>query len=152
MKWRKGPRPWTIHAFAAIFLATGFIDLIRGLSSVGNYNFAGFNPFTGERLSDDAVIVMVSAGFTIVCIPVVAIWLFGNNIARWIVTLFTLWGVVSFGMHLDERYVAVLLEHSGAVWSLIPKIATWVGVLMLFLPASRSWFARKQEVEHAIFE
>ncbi len=153
MKLAKGPRPWPIHVFAVLLLTAGLIDLVRGLSYVGNYNFGGFNPLTGEKLSDDALIVLISAQFTIVCIPVIAIWLFGSSIARWLVAFFVILGAASFVVQVDARYFAMLLEHyPKIIGGLASKFATWLGVALLFLPQSSRWFSQKPEVDHATFE
>ncbi|MFU7527026.1 hypothetical protein [Qipengyuania sp. ASV99] len=153
MKIAKGPRPWPIHLFAALLLSSGLAQLISGLSRVGDYNFGGFNPITGEWLSDDALIVMLSAEFTIVCIPIVAIWLFRSRIARWLITIFVLWGAITWLMHLNARHLDLLLQlNSQYIFSITVRVITWLAVLLLFLPQSARWFAQLKEGAHAVFE
>lgn len=145
MKWRRGPRPWSIHLFAILFLAVAIVGLAGGLIRIDDYNYLPINPATGEALSRDEKIVFISAEFTIVCIPIVAIWLFGSRVARWIVTTFVLLGAVFWISQMDEHYWAWVWEGRGeTLLALSTRFGIWIAVFLLFLPPSVKWLRNEQ--------
>lgn len=75
-------RPLTIHAFALIMLAIGLDGLIEGLGSIEDWVAQMTRDYPDFAWDEDAVIVLLSARFTIVCIPIAAIWVFANPFAR----------------------------------------------------------------------
>ena len=154
MRIARGPRPWPIHAFAMFVLGAAIVGLTNGLMRIDDYNFLPFNPYTGESLSRDEKIIVVSAEFTIVCIPLVAIWVFGSRIARWVLAAFMVLGIVSWISIADSRYWAYVAEAGPTVIiAQLPKLVVWIAVALLFLPSSHRWLnqQRKMEVDPETF-
>lgn len=88
MKLAKGPRPWSIGVYALISLVIGTWDLLEGLlhldALVASLNRAAPQFFW----THDIAVVLISASFTIVLIPLSAIWLFASKLARIVITIF----------------------------------------------------------------
>lgn len=91
-RWREGPRPLAIHAFALFMLATGLFTLIDTLPSYSLW-----------EEQEDKVIGAFTL-FTIVLIPIVAIWGFGSRFAR---MLMCVPAVSSFFIVLLQIYSAL---------------------------------------------
>ncbi|MET4132488.1 hypothetical protein ABIE62_001623 [Porphyrobacter sp. MBR-155] len=150
MKWRKGSRPWPINVFAVTFLSVGAWQLADNLTKLHRHQIILF----GTEISRDEMIVLLSAQFTILCIPVVAIWLFGSRVARWLITIMTAWGALTFLMQLDTARLPMTMEMSLLdFWNLYgTRMAFLVAVILLFAPDARGWFAHKGGDEVAVFE
>lgn len=142
-------RPLTINIFAAAFLAAAVIALVDGLGDI-----AAIRALLTESLSDilwsrDAVIVALSARFSIALIPVAMVWLSAVRFARWMVTVMALGKL----LNLPEGLAAI--AGGGAIdtaW-LTALLLGLLAVVMLFTPASNRWFAQKAEApDPAIFE
>ena len=94
MKWFSDPKPWPIHAFAFWMLVFATFDLLVAL---GNLERAQdflelFVPiFDWTR---DWTIVLYSAVYSIVLIPVIAIWGFASRVARLLLTAMCLYSVM----------------------------------------------------------
>ncbi|WP_296717662.1 hypothetical protein [Erythrobacter sp.] len=150
MKWRKGPRPWPIHLFAAIFLMAGAWELAYRLAVLHRFQMQ----LAGQTLSEDWIIVFFSARFTIVCIPVIAIWLFGSRVARWLITIMTVWATLTVLSQFDmARLQRTIGMNPLDIWYRYgARLAYIFAVALLFIPAARRWFARQQETVEEIFE
>ena len=148
MRIAKGPRPWTIHLFAIGFAALGTVDLLSTLSNL---------EVTRENLqfdlpsiiwTQDMVIVLYSALFSIVLIPVAAVWLFASKIARILVTVmsvFPLLNVVAAVYILSrDGFLSAIL-----VWD---SIATLCLVALLYFRPSGEWFEGRKALDAATFE
>lgn len=140
MKLAKGPRPWPVWAYAASGAAFAFYNLIHGLTYLETSQFI-FEEFLPEiEWNRDLVIVAVSARFTIVMIPVVAIWFFASRIARILAVLMWLQSMPG-GIYLSMSHI----ESASPIWAW--PIWWLVGfgmlVLILFLPRSNRWFKAK---------
>lgn len=150
MRIARGRRPWTIHAFAAAFLAVGLWDLVYSLTKLHRFRIEMF----GTLLNEDGLIVYHSAMFTIICIPVIAVWLFGSRIARGLITVMTLWGAGMFTFHFfSGPWMRAILGMSTADrWDVIgTRIVCLLAIALLFLPASRPWFRKEQSVDVSAF-
>jgi hypothetical protein len=141
-------RPHSINIFAAAFLASALIALLYGLG-----NIAGMQVLMRESAPDiawsrDAVIVALSARFSIALIPIAMVWFSAVRFARWMVTVMALGKLVNLPDGLRA------MADGGAIdtaW-LVSLALGLLAVAMLFTPASNRWFADKDEADPAIFE
>jgi hypothetical protein len=141
-------RPLTINIFAAAFLAAAVIALADGLGDL-----AAMQDMLAASLPDigwsrDAVIVTLSARFSIALIPIAMVWLSAVRFARWMVT------VMALGKLIILPEGAALIVAGGAIdtaWFAALLLGLFA-VAMLFTPASNRWFAKPQEANPAVFE
>ncbi len=139
MKWRKGPRPWAIHAFAAIFVFWGLWELFSGLLHLPSVKLPTQFGEPGSKAESDARIIFLSANFTIVLIPVMAVWGVGSRVARIVVTCFSL---VSWAAVFVQLWALLSPDPFEAM--LFAKHATIaLAVLLLFRPTADEWLANK---------
>ena len=143
----KGPRPWSIHLFAAIFTGLGLFELTRGLTNLDTQmtQFSMMIPWLDW--DKDWTIVALSARFTIVLIPVVAVWGYANPLARLLVTLVAILGVP--GLLLQVH--ALSTDGSTAVAPLVTTAIMYAAIATLFMPSAGRWFRLKGESEAAVF-
>ena len=136
MKWRKGPRPWPINAFAAILLFWGLWGLLTGLFDLTSVQLPSQIGIPGSKLEQDAKIIFLSANFTIVLIPVVAIWGLASRIARIVVTFFTLgsWAIVFVEVW------ALLSPDPFNPLDFAEHLSIVVAVVLLFTKVAQPWF------------
>lgn len=135
MKLIRGPRPLAIRVFAAAFLAAALLRLLSGLADIESaaVSFALKAPwFAWDR---DWTIIALSAEFTIALIPITWIYLFAAPFARWL--------VLGFGM-LRLWYVDPA--------ALAGPVLVAIAIGSLLTPAAAHWFARKGEIDTAVFE
>lgn len=136
-----GPRPWPVHLFAGLLLANGIWGLIGGLSNIDlwldHYEYI----FPAIEWDRDRVIIAMSARFTIVCIPVVAIWGFASRIARWLLSVFitasaliAAWEIIGAGGDIDWQNTITLS-------------VMVVGIALLFTPPARAWFRKEKAID-----
>ena len=136
-------RPWSIHAYAAIALAVGLDAYVGAL-----LDLSGWELFFEDRIADiaprfawtrDWTIVALSARFSIVCIPVAAIWIWGARFARTLVTVFTFLLLASFirTLALDSA----LLEAESA----LKTLALGAACAALFTPSAERWLKPEEE-------
>jgi hypothetical protein len=141
-------RPLTINVFAAAFLAAAVIALVDGLADIPAMQALLAEAVPGFIWSRDAVIVTLSARFSIALIPIALVWLTAANFARWMVT------VLALGKLLNLPKGAQILAQGGAFdtsW-LVSLVLGLLAVAMLFAPGSNRWFAKPQEADPAVFE
>ncbi len=146
MKLVRGPRPWSIHAFALLSLAIGIAELVEGLVVLDVSHFQ--SSFPTIPWNRDWVIVYYSAMFSIVLIPLVAIWAFASRIARIIVTVF-------FAVALPWDLVVLRSAAMGALLNpldLTIAIVRTGAIVLLYLPASSRWLATDETRGAQIFE
>jgi hypothetical protein len=135
MKWRTGPRPWPINTFAAILLFWGLWGLLTALSDLASVELPLQIGTPGSKQEEDAKIIFLSANFTIVLIPVIAVWGLGSRFARIVVTVFTImsWGAVFaqlWALLSPDPFEPILFaKHASIV----------VAILMLFRPHADQW-------------
>ena len=139
MTWRPGPRPWAITAFAAAFAFTAIIALAQALGSLDEFT---------ERLRDtasfiewdrDRAIIFASARFTIVLIPIIAVWGFASHIARVLVTFMTIPSLTTiasllFTMAMGETVNIALLGNA------LLRVGA---VALLYTKWAAPWFAKE---------
>jgi len=146
VKVARGPRPWTIHVFAIITLAIGLWSLIEVLLDLDFHTRIMERRLPQIAWSEDFTIVFASARFTIVCIPVVAIWGFANRIARWLVFVMT-----GYGFFIFLRSFLDILPTGGLegwlYYNWPPHLSTillTLGTGLLFTQQSNLWFRSKR--------
>ncbi len=135
MKLAKGPRPREVHVFALVFTAIGLWNFARGLSDLTQVRTL-LEYWTVSQWSRDAVIVAVSARFTIVLIPVIAVWAFASTIARILVTIMA---ALSLLLLIEQ----VQLFAAGAPvdrFRIASVLAGAFAVMYLYTVPARYWF------------
>ena len=129
MKWRKGPRPWGVHIFAIFLLANGFWTLWTALPD--------FDLWEG---SENEVVGAFTI-FTIVLIPVIAIWGFGSRLARALAAIFVAPSLIIASLEIW----AALSPDSFNPARLAISVASLVAIALLFHPSAREWFGNKNQ-------
>ena len=139
MKWKRGPRPWPIHAYALVALGVGLDGYIGALHDLRGWELTFEDIVPQFAWNADMAIVALSARFTIVCIPVAAIWICGARIARTLVTLFTVLLIAGF--------IRVLADGTAPVDALaiIKTLALGIACALLFTPPASRWLQPKKE-------
>lgn len=141
-------RPLSINIFAAAFLASAVISFLDGLRDIPEMQRILSAEVPGIAWSRDAVIVTLSARLSIALIPIAMVWLSAVRFARWMVTVLGLGkllmlpsgiGLIAAGGAVDTAWLTALLLSVFAVG-------------MLFTPASNRWFARREDVDPAVFD
>ena len=149
VKLARGPRPWPIWVFALSFAGFAVYNLVYGLR-----NIEASQAFWEFLIPDfewgrDEVIVVLSARFTIVMIPVVAIWAFASRLARLLVAI-----MLAFSAPGAILQTTDMIALDGAIWRWplwwLLGMAVLVG--LLFLPRSSYWLKRKGQVDAEIFD
>ncbi|MEM6585611.1 MAG: hypothetical protein AAF692_07635 [Pseudomonadota bacterium] len=130
-------RPWSIHAYALVALAVGLDAYIGALLDLGGWELA-FEDMTADiaprfAWTRDWTIVALSARFTIVCIPVAAIWIWGARFARTLVTLFTFFLLVGLIRTLAQGTPPLETE------AVIKTLFLGLACALLFTPSAGRW-------------
>lgn len=146
MKWRHGPRPWTINLFAFLLFGSSLVGLIWSLMTIDQtveLLKIDFPAFAWDR---DAAIVWSFSLFSIVLFPLVWIWGLGSRIARIVITVLA---------------IPAALKLTGFVWLLVTRgvfdplglldtLVVLVAVGLLFAPSASQWLG-KEEVDPETF-
>jgi hypothetical protein len=154
MKLAKGPRPWSIWAFSILVLAQGLWHLTAEFAELYQWTSMLDTITKQVRAEVDRTIITASARFTIVCIPVVAVWAFASKIAKWLIT------ITASYLILSKAYSAMSIAKSfGLVpyfeynWdSLITPIALGLASALLFTQPSVLWLQKKKDDHAAVFD
>lgn len=141
-------RPLTINVFAAAFLAAALIALVDGLRDIPALQALLRANVPGIDWSRDAVIVTLSARFSIAFIPIALVWLTAANFARWMVTVMVLGKLINLP---DGVRLVAAGGQIDTAW-LTALALGLLAVAMLFTPASNHWFAQQAEADPAVFE
>lgn len=141
-------RPLTINVFAAAFLAAALIALVDGLRDIPALQALLRANVPGIDWSRDAVIVTLSARFSIAFIPIALVWLTAANFARWMVTVMVLGKLINLP---DGVRLVAAGGQIDTAW-LTALALGLLAVAMLFTPASNRWFAQQAEADPAVFE
>ena len=144
----RGPRPWSIRTYCGLNFASGAFELIKGLLELDEWVhlLAESMPF-GTWTQDDAIVLNASL-FTIVLIPLVAIWFFASKIARALVTAFNMLIAAMFVSTAFKEPSFLTEEWLHTVYAII--MIAIVG--LLYLPSANQWFAKEATVDPAVFE
>jgi len=129
-------------------MAIGLWGLLIGLQSLDSWALE-LARFTPDRMPNrDWAIVFLSARFSIVMIPVVAIWFFTSKVARLLVSLMVMVSAIGL-FSAVQRW----LEAGGIEWeTLFLILSSWVAVALLYLPAAHHWFAGEKSTDSMVFE
>ena len=143
MRIASGPRPWSIHAFAAILLGIASWNLANALFDLPAQQEFLASLGLGLEWNRDWTIITSSAWFTIELIPVAWVWLFASRFARKFVTVMAAIKLALLIVNLSFLYAlpGILLGQA------IPILA----VSLLYIPDAERWFARPEERDPAIF-
>ncbi len=152
MRLAKGPRPWSIHVFAVLFTAQGLLALTRALGSLELSELTLQAQYAAIDWNRDWVIIWHSAWFSIVLIPVVAIWLFASRLARVLVTIMaltTLPAIYRFSVLLAGDY---LPSWQAQAWlGLLQNGAAVMAVALLYLSISSKWLRQERAHYEQVF-
>lgn len=141
-------RPLSINIFAAAFLASALTALLDGLWDIPAMQALLREGVPGVEWNRDAVIVTLSARFSIALIPIAMVWLSAVRFARWMVSVMALGKLIN----LPDGLRAIV---AGGAWDAAWLVSLALGLLavaMLFTPASHRWFADEGRVDPAVFE
>jgi hypothetical protein len=139
-------RPASITAFAIIFTAAAVLSLVDGLVRLPEMLRGAQKLY--PWVSRDALIVWHSAWLTIALIPVAMVWLSAIRFARWMVSIMAL---VKLGLLVTGGKLLLALALSQPLWA-AAMVLSLLAVAFLFTPASHHWFARKGDIDPAVFE
>lgn len=132
-------RPGSIHAYALIALAVGLDGYIGALHSLMDWELTFAQALPQLPWSRDWTIVALSARFSIVCIPVAAIWFWGARLARILVTLFTVLLMAGFIQALAQGGQPM------EVMDIAKTLALGLACALLFTPSANRWLQPGQE-------
>lgn len=144
MRLAGGPRPWPIRLFAGAFLlqaAASFLWEISNRAAVAD----SFLTRAGLALSDDGVIIAISARLSIALIPAALVWFFRSRFARWMVT------VLAAGKLVSQIYELANGAALVPIFTLNTALALFAAA-MLFMPGARDWFARRKVPDASVFK
>ncbi|EAQ28592.1 hypothetical protein NAP1_13373 [Erythrobacter sp. NAP1] len=136
MSLARNPRPASIHGFALLTIAAGLSDLIESLLFIDPSSYEYLFPIIDW--TRETVIVFASAMFTIVLIPVVAVWFFASRTARTIVTVMF---AISLPWHLLTVWSAVT-DLVQSPLDLLEALAVIAAIALLHSRASSRWLER----------
>ncbi|MEM1051048.1 MAG: hypothetical protein AAGI28_03035 [Pseudomonadota bacterium] len=148
MKIAEGARPWPIVAFGMLLTTYGIFNLIAGLSFLENEEMVLRNQFPDLPWNRDWVIVWVSAQFTIVLIPIVAICAFASRFARILITAMALVSLPWIWSYARTFQLYGVIDWVGLMQSLTVVIAAG----LLYLPASSRWLRQEAPKYEEVFD
>ena len=134
-------RPRPVVVYCALSLATGTYDLVDMLTSLDIWALEYEEVFGLAEGSRDVAIVTACALFTIVLIPLTAIWFFASKIARIFVSVMSvlvlgstavLIAIDGFDEAVGEDRVSLLLASLSSV-----------AAILLWRRPANEWFDRK---------
>ena len=147
MKIAQGPRPWSIHLFAAAFFGVALIGLAIALSNPLLEWFKWTKRLPMIPWDQDIAIIAAFSVFTMALFPLVWIYAYRSQRARWVVLGFAF---VKVALWWQGMLVTNLEGWAQTARWLEPAL-TALAVLMMFAPASSRWLQRDREVELAEF-
>lgn len=141
-------RPWPVHAFAIGIGGFAIYNLVSGLLLIDPWISELNRTFPEIAWNRDSVIVALSTRFTIVMIPVVAIWGFGSRLARLLVAIMVVLTLPSAGFQVYDRFeMGILIWGRTVFFTIIVMVLT----ALLFKPSARRWFSKEREIDPATF-
>lgn len=148
MKVARGPRPWSIWSFAVILTLYGLFNLVSGLTYLSEQEQLLRNQFPRIGWNADWVIVWVSAQFTIVLIPIIAIWVFASRFARIIVTVMALVSLPWLASYARTYSLYGVVDWIGLMQASLVVMPAG----LLFLPSASKWLRQEAVDDTAIFD
>lgn len=138
----RGPRPWPIRLFAALFLLAATIRLVTGLIDPAPMIADLFRWMPGTEITVDMAIVALCAEFTIACIPVALVWFHAVRIARVLVGVMA--GVRLVTFDIAPWVFGLPLHHIALACSILAAV-------LLFTPKANRWFMGRGRTNAEIF-
>ncbi len=148
MRLAEGPRPWSIWAFCTINLLSGLFELAWGIAESGDALEALREDFPDTDWTFDHMIILNSALFSIVLIPIVAIWFFASKVARAIVTAFACLTAVG----IVASFWAYPFVASEDLLETVYTVAVLGTFGWLFVPSANQWFEKVRQIDPATFD
>lgn len=148
MRIAKGPRPWSIRIFGLALLTAALASLLESLATHPALLMARWfarAPFIAW--SPDLAIIASFTTFTIALIPLVWIYFFASNRARWVVLAF---GLIKLGSALHSMSSTVRMKAPELV--MFEAVLVAVALAMLFMPATAHWLRGRRTDDAAAFE
>ena len=142
-------RPWPIVVYCAVTLVGGVYDLVVALADLETWRESLEEFVAAEDATRELAIVTASALFTIVLIPLVALWFFASRIARLFVSAIAALFIAGSGLVAAQDGVASLFENDAE--SVTLAFAASLAVVLLYVPDARDWFARRGFVDADVF-
>lgn len=140
----RGPRPWPVCLFAALFLLAALLRLVVSLMDPFVMLMEVDRVWQGLASTRHSAIVVANAQFTIACIPVALVWFRAAQFARWLVA-----AMVVLRLALAATMVRAV---AGQDWGLalydLALMMSVIAAALLFTPAAHRWFA-EGEGRHA---
>ncbi len=147
MRLARGPRPWSIRLFAALFLLAGSWQLVDRLTRPLMAQLVFEDRFPALSWTPEWVIVASFTEFTIALIPILWIYFLASGFARWFVVILGLVGLVPHSFDLYAILTSIEMRPS----LLVSPLAVLTALALLFTPSAARWFRRSREVEHETF-
>lgn len=142
MTWRAGPRPWPITVFSAVFALTALIALAQALGSLDLFVERLRASASYIEWDRDRAIIFASARFTIVLIPIIAVWGFASHIARILVTFMTIPSVAALGSLLFLMAVGEAVD----AWLFTGSLLRVAAVALLYTRSAAPWFVPEDDL------
>lgn len=143
MRMVKGPRPAAVHAFALIVSVLGLASLLDDLRHIDDLVEILAFDIPSIAWDRDLAIVFSSAIFTIVMIPVVAIWCFASRIARILITVMIIPSALQL---LGALWItATRSEFVGDV--IVSSSLLVVAVALLYTPPASHWLSHSKKAK-----
>ena len=150
MSMAKGPRPWSIRAFAVLLLLPGLWHFAAELLELYRWTSRLVTISTENRAEIDWTIITACARLTIVCIPVAAVYLFASKSAKWLITATASYICLTKAISLIStasgfRSTDAFLQFLGYNWAeYITAISLALASLVLFTRPSARWFQQQK--------
>lgn len=144
MKMVKGPRPAPIHAFALTVSALGLASLLDDLLHIDDVVEILAFDIPSIAWNRDLAIVFSSALFTIVMIPVVAIWCFASNVARILMTVM----MVPSALKLFGALWLTATRNVLAGEAIVSGSLLLIAVGLLYTKPASEWLSRPEGSGH----
>ena len=148
MRTVRGPRPWPVCLFAALFLLAALLRLVVSLMDPFVMLMEVDRVWPGLSYTRDSAIVLANAQFTIACIPVALVWFRAVRFARWLVAV-----MVVLRVALAATMVRAV---AGQGWGLalhdLALLMSVIAAALLFTPAAHRYFAKGEERDAETFE
>ena len=148
MKWREGPRPWTIWGFVLAFMVAASFQLIQNFANPLLASMRYSDRFPAFEWTHDWVVVASSAEFTIALIPVIMIFGFAFRFARIFVAIFGALKLLPHAWDFDLILLSIELRPS----LLVPPAAILLAICLLYSPTANRWLRKLEETNDASFE
>ncbi|MEO9461912.1 MAG: hypothetical protein ABJ242_04170 [Marinomonas sp.] len=148
MKLVKGQRPWPIWVFLGAFLGSAIDNYWQGMSALPLKQEIYALYFPGFDWTRDWTIVALSAVLSIAFIPAGLIFFRASKIARWLVTGFSLLGLLN-----AVSMIGIWIEGSATNFTYLREpVLNLLALVMLWSPSANRYFAKEEPVDVSTFD